>query len=86
MRNVIACAAAVVMAAFGLPNRASADVIDVTYFGTVTHSNEQNPRFGAAAGIDKLVGASWTAKYVFDTSRAPIFCCLSANEVHGGAG
>ena len=61
-----------------------AEIVRVTYTGTVIDALDQNGLFGSAGG--SLVGGSWTATYVFDTTLGLTFMSPTYNYATGGWG
>jgi hypothetical protein len=71
----------------GAATPASATFVNVTYQGTVTGDFDETGIFGTAFAKNNLVGQSYTAKFVFDTSLGQsTFFTDVYQEISGGAG
>ncbi len=57
------------LAVLALASPASATIVDVVYKGIVTSDYDQTGIFGTVGGSNDLVGDSYTAKFVFDTTK-----------------
>jgi hypothetical protein len=75
--------AAAILAALGFAGPASAEIVSVTYWGTVTSGYDQTGVFGPA-GTD-LIGDSYVAHYVFDTTEGITYSNSIGSGVTGGS-
>ena len=75
--------AAAVLAASGFASPASAELVDVTYWGTVFSGYDQTGVFGSAGS--NLFGDSYVAHYVFDTAVGNTNNDPSWTSNYGGA-
>jgi PEP-CTERM motif-containing protein len=65
---------------------ASAAIVDVIYTGTVTSDSDLTGVFGTVGGSNDLVGQTYIAKFVFDTSMGTEVNTSSQHYVSGGVG
>jgi hypothetical protein len=77
--KLVAVVAGVAM--LGGVSQASADIMDVTYTGTVYSGTDTLGVFGGGS----LVGLSWVATYTFDTSLGYTLSSSIQNYAYGGA-
>lgn len=73
-------AAAAILAAFGLAVPASAELVSVTYWGTVFDGYDYTGVFGPAN--TSLVGDSYVAHFVFDTARGDTYSGPLSDAAH----
>jgi hypothetical protein len=70
--------------AFSIASPAMADIVYVTYTGTVSAGTDFTGVFGPSSTL--LDGASYTLTYTFDTSRGIFTSDASASQLAGGPG
>lgn len=73
----------VVSGMLALAAPAQAALVSIVYTGTVSRSQDQYGYFGTA-GVNTLVGDSYTASYIFDTSLGSTFSSAKNSSVAGG--
>ena len=80
----VRCTAIAAVAAIFVSSAARADIVTVTYTGVITSSSQMTSGFGANSGDGTLVGDSYKAVYVFDTSKGVISSSTNQNYAYGG--
>jgi PEP-CTERM motif len=76
-------ATAALIAILGFVSPASATIVQVTYWGTVSSGSDQTGIFGPAGG--SLDGDSYVAHYVFDTTQGYTYASPTNNYAYGGS-
>jgi hypothetical protein len=92
---------AAILALFVASTQTRAEIVNVTYTGIVTASVDQTGIFGIVDPVSSYTGPSWpgpapsvtgayvgmsyTANYVFDTTKGIIVSTPTYNDIYGGA-
>jgi hypothetical protein len=82
--RAIALATGVVALLLGVGSASSA-IVDVTYTGTITYVTDQGGTITSIFGTDNLVGDSYVANYVFNTSLGTTFTSPTLSYAYGGS-